>query len=127
MKEFLKNYQLIVALSLIVVVMASIKVIYGNKVEEINQNQVILPTSTIEPIIETPTLIPTIALTNEEKYPLWRILPYQGKGFTVQQYQKPLTLTVKIKSGNKEMIEGEIAKWLIQNEIDPQSHLIEWE
>jgi hypothetical protein len=106
------KYRIILFLVIIVGLMATTRIAYRNY-------------QWPKPIVETPTtplLTPTIAPTVDESYPLWKLLPYQGKGFVVDRYIEPLTLSVTIKGIDKKIVEKEIFKWLLENKVATESH-----
>ena len=66
-----------------------------------------------------PSPIPTVI--KEEVYPLYDLLPYKGKNYTVNSYVAPYTLSV-VTSGNIKLITKEINKWMIKNKVATESH-----
>jgi len=100
MKEKLEKYQVIVFLVLVVVVMGVIKIKYGYK-----------GGGDAEPIT-----MPTPTATEEEKfekdYPLWQLLPYQGKGFVAEKYIDIRTLLVKAEGVGESVAVKAIGMWL---------------
>ncbi len=110
----MKKYGLVIWLMMVVVTMAVVKWRYGSsRGEEVVQ---ITPTPT--PIMEPTTSI------KEEDYPLWKLLPYSGVGFTVDRYIEPLTLVVLIKGLDKQIVTEEIGKWMEENGVNPETHKI---
>ncbi|PIZ58344.1 hypothetical protein COY20_03810 [Candidatus Shapirobacteria bacterium CG_4_10_14_0_2_um_filter_40_12] len=73
-------------------------------------------------VLLTPILTPTSAPAVDPDYPLWKLLPYSGKGFVVDRYIEPLTLAVTIKGIDKKIVEKEIVKWLQENKVATDSH-----
>lgn len=130
--EVIKKYQVIIVLVVIVAVMSGIKVSY--KYDPAKDTRII-PTPPL-----APTLIPSIVepevdpreateggqRTYESDYPLWAILPFQGKGFVADRYLAPRKLAVKVRGLDQNIVREEIEKWLEANEIDPNSHEIEF-
>jgi len=60
-----------------------------------------------------------------DKYPLIAQLPYETEECIIN-YSAPLTLVVKIKKGDRSKIKWAIFDWLKENQVDPDSHKIEW-
>lgn len=114
-----KNYTLIWVLLMIVIVMSVIKLTYK---PDLSQTLLPLP-ATIPTEIPTPTLggpTPTIRFEQSDAdYPLWRLLPYSGKGFIVDRYTAPNTLAVIAKGIDKTIIKKAVETWIGQNGIDP--------
>lgn len=114
--NWIKRNRLIVFLAMIVVVMSVTKWKYGYRGEEISVNQRSDFSFQITPTVEpTPTVVeatPTEAETIDPEYPLWKLLPYSGKGFVVEKYSAPLKLVVTAKGLDKKLVEAEVKKWL---------------
>lgn len=70
---------------------------------------------------EIPTPIPSQLAQMEVIYPMIGLLPYEGKGFTVDSYSAPLTLNV-VTSGNIKTITKEVYKWMEENKVATESH-----
>lgn len=111
----MKKYWLMIVLSLVAVAMGVIKLNYQLRITNYKLNENPIPT-----IIPTPT----VSTINESDYPLWRLLPYSGVGFTVDRYIEPLTLVVAVKGLDKAIVAEEIGKWMETNGIDPETHKI---
>lgn len=68
----------------------------------------------------TPTIVPTAVPTAEatptinpnDDYPLWRLLPYKGEGFTVDKYIAPMTLEMTITTATESAAIKEVSVWL---------------
>lgn len=68
----------------------------------------------------TPTMVPTAVPTAEatptinpnDDYPLWRLLPYKGDGFTVDKYIAPMTLEMTITTATESAATKEVTAWL---------------
>ena len=61
----------------------------------------------------------------EEKFPLYRDLPYETSRFFID-YLGPLYLEVEIKSKPVEIIKQEVVDWLWSKEINPSTHEIKY-
>lgn len=134
--EFIKKYQLIIVLSLIVAVMAGIKLFY--KPSENPTNTINSPTPTIT-AIPTPNVVyvtPTPMSDEEvkqyekladEKLPLWRLLPYQGKGFVIERYTTVGVLSGQLNGVTQAEAEKEAAIWMKSHKVDPKTVQIEWQ
>jgi len=117
MKEIFK-YPLVLALAILVGLMTITKIRYKNVVwpEEVKPSIYISPTS-------EPPVTPRI----NEEYPLWELLPYEGKNFIVERYTSPGVLSVKIDKGvDKKKIDEEIYKWMEENKVATESQKIEY-
>ena len=115
MKEFINRYGLVTLLVLIAITMAITKIKYRNTNWE-NTGGVI-----------TPTIMPVKGSQNNENYPLWELLPYKGKDFTIDRYAKPKVLVIKTGSVNKNLISQEVYKWMKENKVATESHKLVFE
>lgn len=89
-------------------IMATVKWKYGvnekglkSKVESLKVEPTIMPTAEA-----TPTINPS------DDYPLWRELPYTGKGFTVDKYTAPMTLQMTLTTATQSAAVKEVTVWL---------------
>lgn len=127
-KNKYQKYQVFLWLGAIAVAMAVIKTTYKPGPAE-QESQPSIETETV--IIPTPTevpepIVPEEEINYDEDFPLWQLLPYSGAGFTVDRYLSPKTLGVKIKGIDKEIVKERVNKWLLQNQIEPETHKIEY-
>lgn len=116
----LYKYWIILALCLIVIIMAVVKVKYGYSGQEETSNQ--KPVTRIEPTQTTtpePTLIPGFEVINK--------IPYQGTGFTVDRYLNPNELVVKVKGIDKQLAEKMVFEWLTENKVATESYRLKFE
>lgn len=123
MWEYLKKYQIIIFLSLVVGMMAWIKLTYKPTVEE---TVVVKPTISVP----TPTAVPTTEISEAEKaadeqMPLWRLLPYQGENFLVKSYSDIDKLVVIKKGISKVETEKRVKQWLMERGQDPEKYKLE--
>ena len=120
----MKKYNLIILLSFVAVGMGIIKIVYK---EGSNQTKIesITPTPTASQLGEQAT--PTIDSSFDKNYPLWRLLPFSGEGFTVEKYVSPLTLSVGLSGANKKTVIKELEKLFEENKIATDSHKLVWE
>lgn len=121
MSEFLRKYQIIIGLSFVVMVMAVVKMVYKPTEEPVLKEIVV----TI-----TPTAVPTVPTDNyEEKadklMPLWRLLPYQGDGFVVENYAEVGVLIVRKKSITEAETKKRVEKWIVDQKQDPKEYQLE--
>ncbi len=129
----MKRYFLIIVLTFV----ATGMVVTRLKYQEDGFEREVIETKNLNTEIESePDLIitPTEAVESEDEvfeldpdYPLWRSLPYYGKGYIVDRYVESLKLVVKIKGIDKEIVEEDVYEWIKENGVDPESHTIEWE
>lgn len=119
MKEIYKRYQVIFILSAVVIVMAIIKVKYGVVTYDYSDKKILPAQQTIEKVVPTKTTDPD--------YPLLDILPYSGRGFTVDRYIAPLTLVVKIKGLDENLVAQELEEWFKEQGIATESHKLKFE
>lgn len=110
-----KQYWLVGLLIIIAVLMGVTKIKYRNVDWELSSNLI------------TPTVTPTRAPQINADYPLWELLPYKGKGFTVDRYIKELELAIKTNSTNKKIISQEVYKWMMENKVATESHKLVFE
>jgi len=113
MMEKIKKYQVFVYLILIIMIMTVVKVKYGvdeespkSKVQSPKVEITVVPTVTVPTIEVTPTINPN------DDYPLWRELPYVGKGFTVDKYTAPMTLEMTLTTATESAAVKEVTTWL---------------
>ncbi|MEL7666362.1 MAG: hypothetical protein AAGU06_02955 [Candidatus Shapirobacteria bacterium] len=117
MKEMFK-YPLVLALAILVGLMTITKIRYKN---------VVWPEEVKPSIYISPTSEPSVAPRINEEYPLWELLPYEGKNFIVERYTSPGVLSVKIDKGvDKKKIDEEIYKWMEENKVATESQKIEY-
>jgi hypothetical protein len=123
MKEIWERYQIVVILSMTVVVFSVIRVVYGYKGgENLDEERVKITLPSPTPIlIPTPTIDPEMS----QNYPLWKLLPYEGQGFTVDRYIAPLTLAIKAKGLDDKIVQRKVAEWIANQGVDPGTHKIE--
>lgn len=115
MKETMYKYRIFFWLLLIIGVMAVVKWQYRDVKWEDSSRLI------------TPTISPTSAPQINENYPLWELLPYQGKDFVADRYSQPLVLVVKIKDGDQKKITQEVYEWMRENKIATESHKLIFE
>jgi hypothetical protein len=132
MKEYLRKNQIVLALAVMVVIMSVIKFSYKYdpaKDKNITQAPLLspspLPTS-VEAVVDPREATEGGKRTYESDYPLWSLLPFSGKGFVVDRYLEPRKLAVKAVGLDRKIATEEIEKWLEANDIDPNSHEIEF-
>jgi len=115
MKETIYKYRVYFWLLLVIGIMAAVKWQYRDfNWEESNR-------------LITPTVSPTSAPQVNDKYPLWELLPYEGKDYTIDRYSQPLVLVIKSKNGDEDKITQEIYEWLRENKIATESHKLIFE
>lgn len=115
MKEVINRYGLIILLGLIAVTMAITKIRYRNVDWEETSRLI------------TPTVMPIKASQNNENYPLWGLLPYQGKDFVIDRYAEPKVLVIKTEKTNEDIIKEEVYKWMRENKVATESHKLIFE
>jgi hypothetical protein len=112
MMEKLKKYQVFVYLILIILIMGTVKIKYGENNKITNYE---LRITNITPTV-IPTAVPTAEATPtinpNDDYPLWRLLPYKGEGFTVDKYIAPMTLEMTITTATESAAIKEVTVWL---------------
>jgi hypothetical protein len=122
MMEKLYRYQIFVYLILIILILTVVKIKYGNRSQISDIRPQVLPTAAPTQI-PTPEATPTINPNDE--YPLWRELPYSGKGFRVDKYTAPMTLQVTIGTTPQPVAVKELTTWLNSfKEITKQHKII---
>ncbi len=129
----MKRYSMVILLSLIVVVMGLIK--FGNNRQTIDSGndktiiptnidrQIATPTNTREGEVDWDNVSPPPEpeeKIGEDQYPGWQLLPHPGKGFVIERYVAPLTLSVRLRGLDKKIVEKEVKGWLTMNDIDPE-------
>lgn len=90
------------------------------------------------PII-SPTAMPTIApVSDQDKpganyemiadklMPLWRYLPYQGKGFLVENYLQEGVLIIRLQGATKAQAAVAIKAWMESHGVEAKTHSLEW-
>ena len=97
-------------------VMAVVKMVYKPTEEPVLKEIVV----TI-----TPTVIPTTPTDDYEKkadklMPLWRLLPYQGDGFVVENYAEVGVLIVRKKDIMEAETKKRVEKWIVDQKLDPK-------
>ncbi|MBU2592212.1 MAG: hypothetical protein ABH867_03645 [Patescibacteria group bacterium] len=128
--RFLKQYQLILLLVLIVIFMAAYRVLGSKQTEK--ETEEISPTP-------TPTTMPQAVsgggrgMTEKvfvqdllEKFPLTPALPYQGKDFAIL-YTEALSLKVTLNMPDTATNRQKVLDWIKEQGVDPQTHNISWE
>jgi len=121
-KKWLEKNQIFVYLILIILGMTGLKIRYGYQdKKEIEQK---LPT-TIPTLIVTVTTVPT--KTEEVDYPLFKLLPYYGKGFIVEKYVAPLTLRMILNGATEVKATNDVKAWLRSQGKLGDNHKIELE
>ena len=145
MGNFIKKYQVIVFLSFLAGSLLLLK--YNLTSAKTTPTTEVVPTPIIT-LIPTLTLVPTIQISPsltattsaattssssnyeiiaDKLMPLWRLLPYTGKGFVVESYIKEGVLLISLKEGttkNRAMLD--IAGWIMDNNVDPNTVKLEW-
>lgn len=117
MKEIFK-YPLVLALAILVGLMTITKIRYKN---------VVWPEEVKPSIYISPTSEPSVAPRINEEYPLWELLPYEGKNFIIERYTSPGVLSVKINKGaDEKKISEEIYKWIEENKVATESQKLEY-
>jgi hypothetical protein len=76
------------------------------------RNRVVTQPTIVTPTVATPTIVLTPTEAVDPDYPLWKILPYSGKGFVVVKYLAPMKLEVKTKGLDKMLVAKEVYNWL---------------
>lgn len=128
--NFIKKYQLIIFLVVIIVFLAFVKLKFSsNDPIPAQKNSSIFQNYSLNNNL-TPTLTPK---QNEEQiieesdgyidldydFPLGRILPYNGKSFKVERYKDINLLEVIVKNGyDFETVKREVDDWLIENGVE---------
>ena len=113
MMEKIKKYQVFVYLILIIMIMTVAKVKYGVNDKITNYElRITNVTPTIIPTVTVPTVEVTPTINPNDDYPLWRQLPYQGNGFTVDKYTAPMTLEMTLETATKSAAVKEVTTWL---------------
>jgi len=74
-----------------------------------------------------PTVTPTSAPQIDKDYPLWELLPYEGKNYTVDRYSEPGILVVKTLVLDKKIMTEEIYNWIMENKVATESHKLIFE
>ncbi len=82
------------------------------------------PEISIAPGKGDPKFYQTIQKSIDKNYPLFKFIPYQGKGWSVD-YLEPLTLEV-ILIRDTPQAKQEVLNWIISKNVDPATHKIEW-
>lgn len=82
------------------------------------------PEISIAPGKGDPKFYQTIQKSIDKNYPLFKFIPYQGKGWSVD-YLKPLTLEA-ILVRDTPQVRQEVLNWIISKNVDPATHKIEW-
>jgi len=72
-----------------------------------------------------PDAVQKIAESVLERYPLVKYVPFENDSFSLD-YTAPLTLSVRIKSGDKTSVKWQVYEWLKEKGVDPDSHDINW-
>ncbi len=113
--KFLKKYQLIFFLIILIILLAFLKIKYGNKEnpEIINEKKEEISIS----VTPSKEIAKEIINDGNADFPLIQKLPYHGENFSILGYIKELTLYVEIKNGSKEEVTKEVEAWI--KEINP--------
>lgn len=93
------------------------------------------PTTTPSPSFISPSPVPSVPVGKgdspedilksvQEKYPLFRFVPYKELGFRID-YVAPLTLEVTLKIDTPE-IRQKVFDWIQSKGVSPQTHEIIW-
>lgn len=92
--------------------MGTVKIKYGENGE--NSKLEILNSKITSTIVPTavPTAEATPTINPNDDYPLWRLLPYKGEGFTVDKYIAPMTLEMTITTATESAATKEVTVWL---------------
>lgn len=106
-KKWLEKNQVFVYLILIIFGLTGLKIRYGYK--RVGNEQLPTPTSVPTAVIAV-THVPT--KTEEVDYPLFKLLPYYGKGFIVEKYVAPLTLRMILNGATEAKATNDVKVWL---------------
>lgn len=120
--NFWKRNQLVVVLVVLVVFLGFIKIKYGYKGGPLPPQ---ISPQLSEETTPTPTAEP-IAIPTSEGYDLWQLLPYSGKGFTIDRYTDKTTLAIKLKGIDKRVAEKAIYTWLTEQKVATESYKLEF-
>ena len=106
-KKWLEKNQIFVYLILIIFGLFGLKMRYGYTGGE-NLSQ--LTTTTTPTTVATVTTVPT--KTEENDYPLFKQLPYYGKGYIIEKYVAPLTLRMILNGATEAKATLDVKMWL---------------
>lgn len=122
-KIWLEKNQIFVYLLLIIIGMSALKVRYGYKTveNELKPNELPLTPT----VVATVTTIPTKA--QEIEYPLFKLLPYYGKGYIIEKYVAPLTLKMILNGATEAKATNDVKVWLRSQGKLGDNHIIELE
>lgn len=121
-KQWLEKNQIFVYLILIIFGLTGLKIRYGYKRD--GNEQLPIPTPFPTAIIAA-THVPTKAV--EVDYPLFKQLPYYGKGFIVEKYIAPLTLRMILNGATEAKATNDVKIWLRSQGKLGDNHKIELE
>lgn len=103
--------------------MGTVKIRYGENGENLKLKTQNLKTETIMPTV-VPTAEATPTINPNDDYPLWRLLPYKGDGFTVDKYIAPMTLEMTITTATESAATKEVTVWLNSFEELKERHKV---
>lgn len=106
-KKWLEKNQIFIYLVLIILGLIGLKIRYGYKGD--NESTQTSPTS-IPTVMATVTTVPT--KTEEVDYPLFKQLPYYGKGYIIEKYVAPLTLRMILNGATEAKATLDVKVWL---------------
>ena len=115
MRKNISRYWLVGLLVIIAIVLGITKIRYRN-----------VDWEAVSGLI-TPTVMPTSAPQINKDYPLWELLPYNGKDFVVDHYMEMNVLAVKTENVNQKEVEKEVYDWLLQNNVATESYKLVFE
>jgi hypothetical protein len=59
-------------------------------------------------------------------FPLQEYLPYSSTDFSIDYYQKPLTLDITVKNSDVDKVKQEVNAWIISHGVDPSTHTLNY-
>lgn len=121
-KDWLDKYQIFIYLGIIIIGLVGLKIKYGYRGENEPTNFISQSTPSPAPSVTT---IPTKA--EEEDYPLFKKLPYYGKGYIVEKYVAPLTLRMILNGATERSATNDVKLWLRSQGKLGDNHKIELE
>jgi hypothetical protein len=121
-KDWLEKYQIFIYLLIVIVGLVGLKIKYGYEGEDN------LPAKISE---STPSPIPSVTTvptkTEETEYPLFKKLPYYGKGYIIEKYVAPLTLKMILNGATEKSATNDVKVWLRSQGKAGDNHKIELE
>jgi hypothetical protein len=106
-KEFIKKYQIVILLIVVILIMSGLKLKYGYKPDDSEQMTV-----NREQIEVTPTMTITPTQDPKKDFPLIDKLPYYGNGFVVEKYIAPKTLKMILNGATEKKATDDVIKWI---------------